>query len=478
MHDTASGSVPAHALTGYWQNFPNPAPFQTLGEVPSQYDIIAVAFATPDLTTPGAIDFFLDPSFPVTHNYTDADFRQDIADKQAAGKSVILSVGGQFGDIHITDSASAANFTASAFGILEEYNFDGIDIDIEASAGSFTKSALKKALVDLNDLFQASEGRPMVLTMAPQTLDMTAAAVGPTPPPTATPYFLTALALQDKGILTVVNTQYYNSGSMFGCDGNVYFQGTVDFLTALACVQMENGLDPTHVGLGLPTAMPAAPAGGYVDPSVVVDALQCLMTGGSSGTCGAFTPPASYPTLRGAMGWSTNWDLTNTPQNEWSSTVGGYIGSLPLPELTPIRTTTDGKFVRNGKGTYTLTVANTGDAPTDGSAVTLTSALSAGLRPVRLTGTGWNCTLARLSCTRRDILQPGTSYPPLRLTVKITKDARKKVANTVTVTGGGMTGTSTATTTTAVKKKHKPPHPHQNRPDRDQPDSHTQQRGF
>ena len=30
------------------------------------------------------------------------------------------------------------------------------------------------------------------------------------------------LALNIKDILTIVNMQYYNSGSMNGCDGNVY----------------------------------------------------------------------------------------------------------------------------------------------------------------------------------------------------------------------------------------------------------------
>ncbi len=68
--------------------------------------------------------------------------------------------------------------------------------------------------------------------------------------PPRTSYFKTALNVKD--ILTVVNMQYYNSGSMLGCDGKVYSQGSVDFLTALACIQLEGGLDPAQVGLGCP----------------------------------------------------------------------------------------------------------------------------------------------------------------------------------------------------------------------------------
>ena len=60
--------------------------------------------------------------------------------------------------------------------------------------------------------------------------------------------------------------QYYNSGSMLGCDGKVYSQGTVDFLTALACIQLQGGLRPDQVGLGLP-ASPERPGSGYVSPT-------------------------------------------------------------------------------------------------------------------------------------------------------------------------------------------------------------------
>ena len=48
--------------------------------------------------------------------------------------------------------------------------------------------------------------------------------------------------------------QYYNSGSMLGCDGKVYSQGAVDFLTAFAGIRLEGGLSPSQVGLGLPAS--------------------------------------------------------------------------------------------------------------------------------------------------------------------------------------------------------------------------------
>lgn len=64
---------------------------------------------------------------------------------------------------------------------------------------------------------------------------------------------------------------------MLGYDGKVYSQGNEDFLTALATIQLERGLDPSQVGLGLPASTSAA-GSGYASPSVVNAALDCLAT--------------------------------------------------------------------------------------------------------------------------------------------------------------------------------------------------------
>ncbi|WP_394430961.1 chitinase [Streptomyces sp. SGAir0957] len=298
---TAASAVPAHAVTGYWQNFDNGASVQKLSDVPSDYDIIAVAFADAT-TTPGAVDFTLDSAG--LGGYTEDAFKADIKAKQAAGKSVIISIGGQNGTVSVSDSASATNFADSVYSLMQEYGFDGVDIDLENGLNSTYMSQALKSLA-------SKAGSDFVLTMAPQTIDMQS---------TSAEYFKTALAVKD--ILTVVNMQYYNSGSMLGCDGKVYSQGTVDFLTALACVQLEGGLDPSQVGIGTPASTSAA-GSGYVAPSVVNDALDCLTKGTN---CGSFKPSKTYPGLRGAMTWSTNWDATSG--NAWSSAVGPHVHGL------------------------------------------------------------------------------------------------------------------------------------------------------
>ncbi|MYU67115.1 glycosyl hydrolase family 18 protein, partial [Streptomyces sp. SID69] len=225
--------------------------------------------------------------------------------KQAAGKKVIVSIGGQNGTISVSDSASATNFANSVYSLMQTYGFDGVDIDLENGLNATYMTQALRAL-------SAKAGPSLIITMAPQTIDMQS---------TSASYFQTALNVKD--ILTVVNTQYYNSGSMLGCDGKVYSQGTVDFLTALACIQLQGGLSPSQIGLGLPASTSAA-GSGYVSPSVVDNALDCLAAGTN---CGSFKPSKTYPDLRGAMTWSTNWDASNG--NGWSATVGSHVHAMP-----------------------------------------------------------------------------------------------------------------------------------------------------
>ncbi|PWI11765.1 chitinase [Streptomyces sp. NWU339] len=296
------GGLPKHAVTGYWQNFNNGAAVQRISDVPAQYDIIAVAFA--DATgTPGAVTFNLDTAG--LNGYTVDRFKADVRAKQAAGKKVVISVGGELGTVSVNNPTSATNFANSVYAVMQEYGFDGVDIDLE---NGLNATYMTQALRSLS----AKAGPGMILTMAPQTIDMQS---------TSNSYFQTALNVKD--ILTVVNMQYYNSGSMLGCDGKVYSQGSVDFLTALACIQLEGGLDPSQVGLGLPASTRGA-GSGYVSPAVVNNALDCLTRGTN---CGSFKPSRTYPGLRGAMTWSTNWDAT--AGNAWSNAVGPHVHALP-----------------------------------------------------------------------------------------------------------------------------------------------------
>ena len=148
--------------------------------------------------------------------------------------------------------------------------------------------------------------------MAPQTIDMQS---------TGGSYFQLALSIRD--ILTVVHTQYYNSGSMLGCDQmQAYGQGTVNFMTALAYPAGERAA--ARSGLARPARRTGAAGGGIVAPSLVNQALDCLARGTN---CGTFRPPRTYPGIRGAMTWSINWDQSNG--GNFARTVRPHLNTLP-----------------------------------------------------------------------------------------------------------------------------------------------------
>ena len=298
------GGLPPHVLMGYWQDFVNGATPLTLAQVPASYNLIAVAFGSAT-GTPGQVAFSLDPTLSSDlGGYTQQQFINDIHTLNARGQKVILSVGGANGTISVNDSASASEFASSVNSLIQQYGFNGVDIDLENGVNpAFMAQALNQL---------SSDDPGLLITLAPQTVDMQS---------TQGDYF--QLALDIKSILTMVNVQFYNSGTMNGCDGNVYAEATENFLTALTCIELQGGLSPSQVGLGLP-ASPSAAGSGYTSPSVVNSALDCLAAGTS---CGSFKPPATYPSIRGAMTWSINWDAANG--YNFANTVAPHLSTLP-----------------------------------------------------------------------------------------------------------------------------------------------------
>ncbi|MER5625300.1 cellulose binding domain-containing protein [Streptosporangium sp. NPDC002544] len=301
-----TGPLPKHFLTGYWHNFDNAAVELRLSAVPNEYDLVAVSFGEAT-ATPGEVVFGVDPGLSASlGGYTDAQFKADVQTLHSRGKKVILSVGGEAGRVQVASAAAATKFADTVYALMQNYGFDGVDIDLENGLNATYMGQALRAL-------RAKAGANLIITMAPQTIDMQS---------TGAEYF--KLALNIKDILTVVHTQYYNSGSMLGCDQMAaYSQGTVNFMTALACIQLENGLRPDQVALGLP-AGPGAAGGGIVAPALVNQALTCLAT---RTNCGGFVPPRAYPGIRGAMTWSINWDASNGWN--FSRTVKPHLATLP-----------------------------------------------------------------------------------------------------------------------------------------------------
>jgi uncharacterized protein (TIGR03437 family) len=113
-----------------------------------------------------------------------------------------------------------------------------------------------------------------------------------------------------------------------------------------------------------------------------------------------------------------------------------------LPADLTVTATHSGNFVQGQTGaTYTITAANSGQGATSGT-VTVADTLPAGLTATAIAGTGWNCVLGTLTCTRSDALAGGTNYPTITLTVNVSASAAASVTNTAAVSGGGETNTA------------------------------------
>jgi len=90
-------------------------------------------------------------------------------------------------------------------------------------------------------------------------------------------------------------------------------------------------------------------------------------------------------------------------------------------------------YGQNG-GIYTFVVSNAAGALATTGAVTVTPDFPVGLTAASMSGQGWTCTS---SCTRSDSLLPGTSYPPISLTVNVAQNAATLVCTAVRASGGG-----------------------------------------
>jgi uncharacterized protein (TIGR03437 family) len=113
-----------------------------------------------------------------------------------------------------------------------------------------------------------------------------------------------------------------------------------------------------------------------------------------------------------------------------------------------VSSTHAGVFEAGSEGqTYQITVGNPGSSPTAGL-VTMADTLPAGFRATAIGGTGWDCDLSSVTCTRSDALAPGSSYPPITLTVEVSAAVGvNSAANIVSVENAGITSTAADPTT-------------------------------
>jgi len=162
---------------------------------------------------------------------------------------------------------------------------------------------------------------------------------------------------------------------------------------------------------------------------------------------------ASYPVITLTVNVASNAPATviNTATvagggetNVANDTATDSTAVTGVPDLT-ITSSHTGSFAPGSSGnSFVLTVTNVGGGPTVGT-VTVVDTLSAGMTATAISGAGWTCTLATLTCTRSDVLAAGASYPPITVTVSVASNAPSTLTNSATVSGGGETNVSNDT---------------------------------
>ncbi|WP_112137394.1 chitinase [Glycomyces dulcitolivorans] len=315
------------ALIGYLHtSFANGSGYIRLDDVPSEWDVINLAFGEPTSPTSGDIRFSLCPVAECPNVETKAEFIAAIDRKQAEGKKVLLSIGGQNGQVQLTTTAARNAFVSSVSAIIDEYGLDGLDVDLEGhslyfnSGDSDFRNPTTPVIVNLIAALKsltAAGGDGFVLSMAPETFFVQVGHQfygGTSSGDNRTGSYLPVIhALRDQ--LDVLHVQDYNSGPVMGLDGQYHNMGGADFHIAMtdmlkAGFQVANtgqffpGLREDQIAFGLPAAVSAG--NGYTQPAQVHQALDCLTSGAN---CGGYTlRGGASPGLRGLMTWSVNWD--------------------------------------------------------------------------------------------------------------------------------------------------------------------------
>ncbi|WP_392900248.1 chitinase [Streptomyces sp. LN699] len=343
--DPGNPGLPAHALVGYLHaSFANGSGYVRMADVPASWDVINLAFGEPTSVTSGDIRFSLCPVTECPNVESVAEFKAAIKAKQAAGKKVLISIGGQNGQVQLGTTAARDTFVSSVSKIIDEYGLDGLDIDFEGHSLSLAtgdtdfRAPTTPVIVNLISAvktLKAKYGPDFVLTMAPETffVQLGYQYYGSGPwggqDPRAGAYLPVIHALRDD--LTLLHVQDYNSGSIMGLDNQYHSMGGADFHIAMTDMLLTGfpvagntarvfpALRPDQVAIGLPATTNAG--NGHTSPAEVTKALNCLT---KKTDCGTYQTHGTWPNLRGLMTWSINWDRFGGW--EFSRNFDGYFG--------------------------------------------------------------------------------------------------------------------------------------------------------
>lgn len=344
--------LPSKIILGYAHSWENAgAPFLYFSQmVGSKFNVVDYSFVetvnrdgyTPVLTTN-------DTRYLTNGVFNKQLLKNDIKSLRDSGVPVIVSIGGQNGHVVLDNVTQKNIFVNGLKAIIDEYQFDGVDIDFEGGSMNFNAGGLRdisyagisayprlKNVVDAFKELKAYYGPGFLLTAAPETQYVQGGYS------TYTDTFGSFLPIIQnlRNELDLLAVQLYNTGGENGLDGQYYGSAKKsNMVTALTDMVIKgyniattgmhfDGLPPSKVLIALP-ACPSAAGSGYLTPTEGINAMHYLRTGTTfSGRTYTMQPGGPYPSLRGLMTWSVNWDASSCGNSsELSKAYAAYFAS-------------------------------------------------------------------------------------------------------------------------------------------------------
>jgi chitinase len=327
-----SGLPNGHKLIGYWEGHGGDGSTFPLHEISPQWDVVIVAFSTPDKNAPeGTMQFHTPTGFDT------AQFKAEIAALKSHGKKVMISLGGGGEHFTLADPKRVPTFVSSVTSIVSEYGFDGIDIDFESPSLSIEpgdtdfRHPTTPSIVNLISALRQLHGHfgsSFMISLVPEGTQI------PSGYPSYGGQFGSYLAITYaiRDILSFIDVQDYNTPPLQGLDGEIYQPGTVDYHAAMTELLLHGfnvGGDPKQFFPPMPANQVAV--GFYTSdavPAIVSQALGYIITGKApAGTTYKLLKPTGYPGMAGAMFWTIDDDRRGN--YNFSNIVGPQLHSYP-----------------------------------------------------------------------------------------------------------------------------------------------------
>jgi chitinase len=327
-----SGQPNGHQLIGYWSGYGAAGSTFPVREISPQWDVILVAFSTPDHNAAEGTMQFRTPAGMDT-----AQFKSELAYLKGQGKKVMISLGGGGQHFTLADPQRVPNFVSSVTRIVSDYGFDGIDIDFESPSLAIDpgdtdfKHPTTPSIVNLISAMRQVHdhfGTGFMISLVPEGTQV----------PSGYPsyggqfgsYLPIAYAIRD--ILSFMDVQDYNTPPLQGLDGEIYQPGTVDYhaaMTELVLHGFNVGGDPQYFFPPLPANKVAVGfLNGDTTPTIVNQAMDYIITGKApSGTTYKLREPKGYPGMIGAMFWTIDADRRGN--YNYSNAVGPQLHAYP-----------------------------------------------------------------------------------------------------------------------------------------------------